>query len=76
MCNASSSARSRHDPRGFPGGKNRIAKAPAEALAWTKCNLNRAARIDLRTALDIEAHLQPFMLLTEGHKAAIQKLLS
>lgn len=54
----------------------RIAKAPAEALAWTKRNLNRAARIDLRTALDIEAHLQPLMLLTEAHKAAIKKLLS
>lgn len=54
----------------------RIAKAPPEALAWTKRNLNRAPHADLRTLLDIEAHLQPLMLLSEGHRAAIKKLLS
>lgn len=54
----------------------RIAKASPEALAWTKRNLNRAPHTDLRTLLDIEAHVQPLMLLTEAHKAAVKKLLS
>ena len=52
----------------------RIAKAPPEALALTKRNLNRSRHIDLQTALDIEAHMQPLMLLSEDHKAAIKKL--
>jgi 2-(1,2-epoxy-1,2-dihydrophenyl)acetyl-CoA isomerase len=52
----------------------RIAKAPPNALTWTKRNLNRARRIDLQTALDLEAHIQPIMLLSEAHKAAIKKL--
>jgi 2-(1,2-epoxy-1,2-dihydrophenyl)acetyl-CoA isomerase len=54
----------------------RIAKAAPEALAWTKRNLNRARHIDLQTALDIEAHVQPLMLLSDAHKHAIKKLLS
>ncbi|MBI9082470.1 MAG: enoyl-CoA hydratase/isomerase family protein [Desulfobacterales bacterium] len=54
----------------------RIAKAPPEALTLTKRNLNRARRIDLQTALDLEAHIQPLMLLSDAHKAAIKKLLS
>lgn len=53
----------------------RLAKAPADALAWTKRNLNRARHLDLQTALDLEAHIQPLMLLSEEHKAAIKKLL-
>lgn len=53
----------------------RIAKAQADALAWTKRNLNRARHVDLQTVLDLEAHVQPLMLLTEEHKAAIKKLL-
>ncbi len=52
----------------------RIAKAPPEALALTKRNLNRSRHIDLQTALDLEAHMQPLMLLSEDHKAAIKKL--
>jgi 2-(1,2-epoxy-1,2-dihydrophenyl)acetyl-CoA isomerase len=58
------------------GLARRIAKAPAEALAWTKRNLNRGVRVDLITALDIEAHVQPLMLMTQAHKEAIRKLLS
>ena len=54
----------------------RIAKASPGALAWTKRNLNRARHIDLQTALDLEAHVQPLMLLSDEHKAAIRKLLS
>lgn len=53
---------------------NRIAKAPAEALAWTKRNLNRARHLDLRTVLDLEAHIQPLMLLSPEHRAALKKL--
>lgn len=52
----------------------RIAKAPPEALALTKRNLNRSRHIDLQTVLDLEAHMQPLMLLSEDHKAAIKKL--
>ena len=54
----------------------RIAKAPMNALALTKRNLNRARRCDLQTALDMEAHMQPLMLLSEEHKKAIGKLLA
>ena len=54
----------------------RIGKAPAQALAWTKRNLNRAPHIDLQTELDLEAHVQPLMLLSDEHKKAIKKLLS
>jgi len=54
----------------------RIAKASPEALSLTKRNLNRARRIDLQTALDLEAHIQPLMLLSDAHKAAIKKMLS
>jgi len=53
----------------------RIAKASPKALALTKRNLNRARRLDLQTALDIEAHMQPLMLLSEDHREAIGKLL-
>ena len=52
----------------------RLAKAPPLALALTKRNLNRSRHIDLQTALDLEAHMQPLMLLSEDHKAAIKKL--
>jgi 2-(1,2-epoxy-1,2-dihydrophenyl)acetyl-CoA isomerase len=53
----------------------RIAKAPPQALAMTKRNLNRARRWDLQTALDMEAHMQPLMLLSEAHRKALAKLL-
>ena len=52
----------------------RIAKASPEALALTKRNLNRSRHIDLQTALDLESHMQPLMLLSEDHKAAIKKM--
>ncbi|RJQ74322.1 MAG: hypothetical protein C4519_17075 [Desulfobacteraceae bacterium] len=52
----------------------RIAKAPADALSWTKRNLNRATHLDLQTVMDLEAHIQPLMLLSEAHRAAIKKL--
>lgn len=52
----------------------RLAKAPPLALSLTKRNLNRSRHIDLQTALDLEAHMQPLMLLSEDHKAAIKKL--
>jgi len=52
----------------------RLAKAPPEALALTKRNLNRSRHIDLQTALDLEAHMQPLMLLSEDHRAALKKL--
>lgn len=54
----------------------RMAKAPPGALAMTKRNLNRARRMDLQTALDLEAHIQPLMLMSDAHKAAIKKRLS
>lgn len=53
---------------------SRIAKAPADALSWTKRNLNRAAHLDLQTAMDLEAHIQPLMLLSEDHRAALKTL--
>ncbi len=52
----------------------KIAEQPKDALAWTKRNLNRARRLDLQTVLDLEAHIQPLMLLSDEHKRAIQKL--
>lgn len=52
----------------------RLAKAPPEALALTKRNLNRSRHIDLQTTLDLEAHMQPLMLLSESHRAAIKKM--
>lgn len=52
----------------------RMAKAPADALAWTKRNLNRSRHLDLQSVLDLEAHIQPLMLLSEEHRAAIKKM--
>lgn len=52
----------------------KMAHQPKDALAWTKRNLNRVRRLDLKTVLDLEAHIQPLMLLTEEHKQAIQQL--
>lgn len=52
----------------------RIAKAPADALAWTKRNINRSRHLDLQTVLDLESHIQPLMLLSDAHRMAIKKL--
>ncbi len=49
-------------------------KAPA-ALAWTKRALNKAHHLDLQTVLDLEAHVQPIILLSKEHKGAIKKFL-
>jgi 2-(1,2-epoxy-1,2-dihydrophenyl)acetyl-CoA isomerase len=53
----------------------KLVKRPAKALAWTKRALNRARHLDLQTAFDLEAHIQPIMLLSEEHKEAIRKFL-
>ncbi len=51
----------------------KIARSSKDALALTKRNLNRARHIDLQTILDLEAHIQPILLLSEEHKEAIKK---
>jgi len=53
----------------------RLARRPAAAMSWTKRCLNRAGNLDLATMLDLEAHVQPLMLLSEEHKKRIRKLL-
>ena len=53
----------------------KLAKRPANALAWTKRALNKARHLDLQTVLDLEAHIQPIMLLSSEHKDAIKKFL-
>ena len=53
----------------------KLAKRPANALAWTKRALNRARHLDLQTVLDLEAHIQPLMLLSSEHKDAIKEFL-
>lgn len=52
----------------------RIARRSAETLAWTKRVMNRYQRLELRTVLDLEAHVQPIMLLSEDHRRAVRKI--
>jgi len=52
----------------------RIARRSAGTLAWTKRVMNRYQRLELRSILDLEAHVQPIMLLSEDHKRAVKKI--
>lgn len=52
----------------------RIARRRPGTLAATKSMLNRWHRMELRSALSMEAHTQPVMLLSEEHRAAIKKI--
>ncbi|MFZ5571617.1 MAG: enoyl-CoA hydratase/isomerase family protein [Thermodesulfobacteriota bacterium] len=51
----------------------KIARKSKDALAMTKRNLNRSLHIDLQTVLDLEAHIQPILLLSEEHKKAMKR---
>ncbi|MBI9075526.1 MAG: enoyl-CoA hydratase/isomerase family protein [Desulfatibacillum sp.] len=53
----------------------KIASRSAKALAWTKRAMSTVSRVDLRTALDLEAHLQPLLLMSQDHKEAIKAFL-
>ena len=52
----------------------KIAGHDTDALGWTKRCLNQARHRDLQTVMDIEAHIQPLMLSTEAHRAALKRL--
>lgn len=52
-----------------------IARRNPQALAWTKGMMNRAPHLDLQAVLDLEAHVQPVMLLSEDHREAVRKIL-
>jgi 2-(1,2-epoxy-1,2-dihydrophenyl)acetyl-CoA isomerase len=53
----------------------RIARRSAETLAWTKRVMNKYQRLELQSVLDLEAHVQPIMLLSEEHRAAVRKIM-
>lgn len=52
-----------------------IARRNPQALARTKQMMNRARHLDLQAALDLEAQVQPVLLLSEDHRAAVRKIL-
>ena len=54
----------------------KIASRSAKALSWTKRAMNTVTRVDLRTALDMEAHIQPLMIMSQDHKEAIRAFLN
>jgi hypothetical protein len=37
--------------------------------------MNKYQRLELQTVLDLEAHVQPIMLLSEEHRAAVRKIM-
>jgi len=51
-----------------------IATKSPKTLAETKRMLNTSHLLDLRSVLDLETHVQPIMLLSEEHRAAIRKI--
>ncbi len=51
-----------------------IATKSPQTLAETKRMLNTSHLLDLRSVLDLETHVQPIMLLSEEHRAAIRKI--
>jgi 2-(1,2-epoxy-1,2-dihydrophenyl)acetyl-CoA isomerase len=51
-----------------------IATKSPEALAATKRMMNGSHLLDLRSVLDLEVNVQPIMLLSEEHRAAIKKI--
>lgn len=51
-----------------------IATKSPRALAETKRMLNRSQLLGLRSALEQETHVQPVLLLSEEHRAAIRKI--
>lgn len=52
----------------------RIARRRPETLAATKRMMNGWHRMELQSALSLEAHTQPIMLLSQEHRAAIKKI--
>ncbi len=54
----------------------KIARRRPEAVAATKRMLNAWHRMELQSALSLEAHTQPIMLLSEEHRAAIKKIFT
>lgn len=53
-----------------------IATKSPQTLADTKRMMNRSHLLDLRSVLDLEASVQPVMLLSEEHRAAIRKIFT
>lgn len=53
----------------------RIARRSPETLAWTKRVMNKYQHLELQSVLDLEAHVQPIMLLSEEHRAAVRKIM-
>jgi len=51
-----------------------IARRNPQALAMTKQMINRAPHLHLRDVLDVEANVQPVMLLSEDHRIAVRKI--
>jgi 2-(1,2-epoxy-1,2-dihydrophenyl)acetyl-CoA isomerase len=51
-----------------------IASKSPRALAETKRMMNRAHLLDLKSVLDLEVSVQPIMLLSGEHRAAIRKI--
>jgi 2-(1,2-epoxy-1,2-dihydrophenyl)acetyl-CoA isomerase len=51
-----------------------IATKSRKTLAESKRMLNTSHLLDLRSVLDLESHVQPIMLLSEEHRAAIRKI--
>jgi 2-(1,2-epoxy-1,2-dihydrophenyl)acetyl-CoA isomerase len=53
----------------------RIARRSVETLAWTKRVMNKYQSLELQSVLELEAHVQPIMLLSEDHRAAVKKIM-
>ncbi len=54
----------------------RIARRSPATPASTKRMLNRSRLLELRTVLSLESSVQPISLLSEEHRAAIQKIFA
>lgn len=54
----------------------KLARQSTSALAWTKRLLNTGRQSDLQTIMDMEAHMQPLMLLSPEHRQAVARFFN
>ncbi|NPV59319.1 MAG: enoyl-CoA hydratase/isomerase family protein [Actinobacteria bacterium] len=52
-----------------------IARKSQDTIATTKRMLNRSRLLELRTVLGLECSVQPVMLLSDEHRAAVRRIL-
>lgn len=54
----------------------KLARQSTSALTWTKRLLNAGRHSALQTMMDMEAHIQPLMLLSPEHKQAVARFFN